>query len=599
MAATIKILPSNVVDKIAAGEVVGRPASVVKELIENSLDAGAKSISIVIKDGGTSLIQVVDDGAGMSGEDAGVAFERHATSKISSYEDLEELRTLGFRGEALASIAAVSQVELRTRLHGEQVGTRVKVSGGESTGPSPEAVAPGTNISVRNLFYNTPARRNFLKSPQTEYKHIVEVVQRAALASPSVAFTLVSNDEQIFVLVAGSLEQRVGDLLGEQVSSRLIRVEENIGYVGVSGFLGKPDFARKGRTEQYLFLNGRPIANRNINHAVFQGYENMLEKGSFPILILFLSIDPRKVDVNVHPSKMEVKFDDEGAMYRFVFTAVRSALSAHDLIPSAGSRENAGTDVNFRMSTRPSVSANRVTNWRDFLQSHPDRLFTSEGEKSTSRQPIPGQDGAGADVPESVEPVISEIASGRIWQVHNKYIVVPTSEGLMIVDQHAAHERVIYERAEARFHGGEHRTQQLLFPQSVDMTVADVALIHELLPHLESLGFSVKVFGKTTVIIDGVPTDVKPGNEGTILQQIVDLYKSDEREAKLEPRERLAKSYSCKAAVKAGDPLKENEMESLLDQLFQTKLPYTCPHGRPVIIKLSLSELDRRFGRTP
>ncbi|HUL44414.1 MAG TPA: DNA mismatch repair endonuclease MutL [Bacteroidota bacterium] len=599
MAATINILPSNVVDKIAAGEVVGRPASVVKELIENAIDAQSTSISIIIKDGGTSLIQVVDDGTGMSAEDARVAFERHATSKIRSYEDLESLHTLGFRGEALASIAAVSQVELRTRLRAESVGTKVRVNGGEVSKAEPEAVAVGTNISVRNLFFNTPARRNFLKSAQTEYKHIVETVQRAALASPTVAFTFISNGEQIFLLPSGTLEKRATDLLGEQVASRLIHVAEKIGYVEIGGFLGKPDFARKGRTEQYLFLNGRPIVNRNINHAVFQGYENMLEKGSFPIFVLFLTIDPHMVDVNVHPSKMEVKFDDESAMHRFVFTAVRNTLAAHDLIPSAATRESASEEADFRISTRPGVSAHRVTNWREFLQSHPDRLFSPSGDLPERARTSPAETARDTILPELRNLPEPQYAKAKLWQVHNKYIVVPTSEGLMIVDQHAAHERVLYERAEVRFHAGEHQTQQLLFPQSVDMTAADVALIHELLPHLEALGFGVKVFGKTTVIIDGVPTDVKPGNEGTILQDVVNLYKADEQEANLEPRERLAKSYSCKAAIKAGIPLKPDEMESLLDQLFQTELPYTCPHGRPVIINLSLSELDRRFGRTP
>jgi len=597
MEKTIHILPQQLADKIAAGEVVGRPASAVKELIENSIDANATSISIVIKDGGTSLIQVIDNGTGMSAEDARLAFARHATSKIASYDDLENIRTLGFRGEALASIAAVSHVELRTRLQSSDVGTKVKIDGGEHLEVLPEATAPGTIISVRNLFYNTPGRRNFLKSPQTEYKYIVDVFQRAALAHPSVAMKLISNEETIFSLPSATLHERVKELLGEQLSSTLLSFEEKTEFAGIQGFLGKPDFARKTRTEQYLYLNNRSIANRNINHAVYQGYENMLEKGSFPVFILFINIDPHRVDVNVHPSKMEVKFEDESSMYRFVLTSVRKALSASDLIPAAGSREEhqVGNFSDFRMTTQPSGAGQRTSQWKELFQSEssfPKNIFPQPATTPSAGEIFKRDD------PKKSDDKNDSDAQRSLWQVHNKYIIVSTAEGIMLVDQHAAHERVLYERAVVRMNGGEHPSQQLLFPRSVELSVGDVSLVSQLLPMLESLGFNLKIFGKTTVIVDGVPTDIKPGEEGTILQQLIDLYKEDEQSVKLEPRERLAKSYSCKAAIKAGDPLKDDEMHALLDQLFQTEVPFTCPHGRPVIIKLSLSELDRRFGRT-
>lgn len=593
MARTINILPETIASKIAAGEVIQRPASAVKELIENSIDAGAKNITVVIKESGKKLIQVIDDGSGMSAEDAAVSFQRHATSKISSLDDLENIRTLGFRGEALASIAAISHVEMNTRREGEDVGTKVTVEGGIKLQISETSTAVGTNILVKNLFYNTPARRKFLKSDQTEFKHIFDVIQRVALAHPELAISFISDDETILKLRPSTGIERVREIFGDKLSETLFEFKEESEVISVSGFLGMPDFARKGKMEQYLFLNGRPIVSRSINHAVFQGYENLLEKGSFPFFILFLNINPRKVDVNVHPSKMEVKFDDESMIYRYVLHAVRKALSAHDLVPVATMRDEriSTTDSDMRLKTMPTISSQRVASW--------EKLFQKEASDEMILTPNVKQQISNIEHPNSnVEHLTPNAHDLPLWQIHNKYILVPTDEGVMIVDQHAAHERVLYERAVIRFNETNTQSQQLLFPQTVEMTAGDAALVHQLQPLLEGLGFSLKIFGKTTVIVDGVPIDVKPGQEKTILQDVLDLFKEDEQKIKLEPRERLVKSYSCKAAVKAGDPLSDAEMRSLLDQLFATEIPYVCPHGRPVMIKLSLSELDKRFGRT-
>ncbi len=333
---SIKILPSDLANKIAAGEVVGRPASVVKELVENSIDAQATSITVIIKDGGKTLIHVIDDGIGMSGEDAVVAFERHATSKISTYDDLENIRTLGFRGEALAATAAVSQLEMRTRQRESDVGVKVTVEGGNKSDIVPDSYTPGTSVMVKNLFYNTPGRRNFLKSNNTEFKHIFDVIQRVALSHPAMALKFVSDDETILQLHPSELLERVKDVFGEKLSQTVFEFEYGSTPIRLKGLLGKPDFARKSRVEQYLYLNDRYIINRSINHAVFQAYENLLEKGSFPFFILFLTVDPHTVDVNVHPSKMEVKFEDESSMYRFVLSSIRKALSDHDLVPTVG-----------------------------------------------------------------------------------------------------------------------------------------------------------------------------------------------------------------------------------------------------------------------
>ncbi len=614
MPRTINILPENLANKIAAGEVVQRPASVVKELLENSLDAGSTTLTVIIKDAGKKLIQVIDDGGGMSSEDAAIAFERHATSKISSYEDLEHLRTLGFRGEALASIAAISHVELRTRQPQHEVGTKVRIEGGLLLDISEEATGAGTSVSVKNLFYNTPGRRNFQKSNNTEFKHIVDVVTRIAISHPELSIKFVSDDEVIYNLHASSPRDRLKEIFGVSLTDSLIEFEEQGELGTLRGFLCKPDFARKTRTEQYLFLNNRFIMNKSINHAVFQAYEHLLEKGSFPLFVLFLTIDPHAVDVNVHPSKMEVKFADESSIYRLVLSSVRKSLSTHDLIPTANLKETPfEQEIGFKLESRAVPARQRVSRWDELIRvtapednvSGPPEISADSSQTNFDSFIVKGIENKfeqihhspdkSQDTQETQTPLK---VRGAAWQFHNKYLLIPLVDSIMIVDQHAAHERVLYERAVNRFSEATPRSQQLLFPQTIEMNAGDIALVQQLLPFFEGLGFNVKVFGKTTLIVDGVPTDVKPGDEATILQDMLDLYKEDSNDIKLEPREKLMKSFSCKAAIKAGDPLNETEMHSLLDQLFLTRLPYSCPHGRPVIITLSLSELDRRFGRT-
>lgn len=603
MAPSIRVLPADLADKIAAGEVVQRPASVVKELLENSIDAGARNITVVIRDSGKGLIQVVDDGSGMDPEDASIAFSRHATSKISTHADLDNIVTLGFRGEALAAIGAVSQVEMKTKRREAELGTLVRVEGGKLKLRERENCADGTSISVKNLFFNTPGRRKFLKADQTEFRHILDTFQRTALAHPGIAFTFLSEGEVILKCTGGDPGTRVHEIFGAKQSGRLIPFDAESAIGRIRGYLGRPEYSRKGRTDQYLFLNGRPIVNRSLNHAVYRAYEHLLEKGSFPFFILFLGVDPHHVDVNVHPSKNEVKFEDESLAYRSVAAAVRTALGAQDL----GAEMSAVAPPDGRSSLR-------------LKQTFPGKAGPSHGISLDFTEPGPGGgapaaspvDGAGRYGVQSVSenlfggmtgsprpaPVREGGGQKMIWQIHDKYIITPTPEGVIIVDQHAAHERVLYERAIRRFDAAEAKSQQLLFPQTIEMTAADAALVRELTPLLESLGFVVKIFGNTTVILEGVPSDVRPGREATILTDVIDLYKEESSGVKLEPRERLAKSFSCRAAVKAGDRLGEAEMGALLEQLFQSEVPYVCPHGRPVVVRLSMSELDRRFGRT-
>jgi len=610
MSSKIHILKSDIANKIAAGEVVQRPASAVKELVENSLDAGAASISVLIKDAGKILIQVIDDGEGMSSEDALLAFRRHATSKIETAEDLENIRTLGFRGEALASMGAVAQVEMKTRTAREDVGTQVRVEGDEIREHGPVACERGTVLNVKNLFFNTPARRNFLKSQQTERKNVTDVITRMALAYPEVAWNYVSDDEIILNLRPKTVEDRIKDVIGMKQFGQLLPVDEKTDFLSLRGFIGRPDFVRRNRIDQYLYLNRRYIVNRAINHAVYQAYEHLLIKGTFPFFILNLTVDPRTVDINVHPSKMEVKFGNESQVYRFVLSVIKRTLSQHDLVPMVtveGGIGAAGSNSRLRFEGSP---GQREGVWSGESmgipgQSDVEELFrasrSAAGGNIVSRFSPIFQPPAERIIQQEREgaPAVEGPGEGRaIWQIHNKYILSQVKTGLMIVDQHVAHERILYEKVLASFENNLPSSQQLLFPQTVVLPPNDYMLVQDLLPHLETLGFVLKPFGKNTVVIDGIPADVRVGNERKILEDVLDEFRNNEHQTTIDARDNLAKSFACKAAIKAGDKLKTHEMISLIDQLFLTSMPYVCPHGRPVVVKISIDELDRRFGRT-
>ncbi|MHB1049802.1 MAG: DNA mismatch repair endonuclease MutL [Bacteroidota bacterium] len=604
MSSVINILPEILANKIAAGEVVQRPESVVKELLENSIDAGATSISVVIKNAGKSLIQIADNGKGMSDEDAEKSFYRHATSKISEYEDLENIRTLGFRGEALASIAAVAQVELQTRMEENPVGFSIRIEGGSVKERTKTAHQRGTSVFVKNLFFNTPARRNFLKSNNTEFKHIYDTVQRLALSRPDIALEFTSEEDTILALPSQSIDERLKSLFGDRHFTSLIPVKEETELLSIDGYIGKPDFARKSKIDQYIFLNSRFIMSRSINHAVFSGYEHLVEKGNFPFFLLFLTIDPHKVDVNVHPSKMEVKFSDEQNMYRIVASVIRKTLGANDLVPNIEfqSRIQQTGFSSLQHSALPRwnpdvpgpVSGQPSHHTEDLpfdLSRQLDEIFSRQSQPAEQSTVPPEQY---RHIPREIE----ETDAKPIWQLHNKYILTQIRSGLMIIDQHVAHERILYEKALERMNNAVPSSQQLLFPQTVTLTSGDYSLAKDLLPFLQTIGFESKLFGKNTIVIEGVPPEVKAGTETNIVQDILDEFKNNQLRVKLEAKDNLAKSFSCKAAIKAGDRLTDSEMRSLIDQLFATSMPYVCPHGRPVLIKVSLAELDRRFFRT-
>ncbi|MBN1301062.1 MAG: DNA mismatch repair endonuclease MutL [Melioribacteraceae bacterium] len=615
----IKILPDYIANKIAAGEVVQRPASVLKELIENSLDAGSKKIEVFIKNAGKSLIQVADDGSGMSFQDALKCTMRHATSKIKTVEDLDRITTYGFRGEALSSIAAVSRLELKTERYDDELGTLIRYDDESGLIHEKGSFKKGTSISVKNLFYNTPARRNFLKSNSTELKHLIETFKRAALSNPGVSFQLTNDDDLIFDFSSASERNRLEDVIADNIYDAVVELHEESDFIKIEGCAAKPTYLKKSKGDQYLFINRRYVTSKIINHAVFSAYENILEKGDYPFFVIYLSIDPEKIDINVHPSKLEVKFEDEKTIYKFINAVVKKALGKYDLVPSvkitnagiAGDklsftnyRETAGNDFSDVPNFRTGPGNSKGTGIFD--DNEIDLLFDSLNKKlgitgieqnitpDETRREIAHK----SDESENTESKRFGEESSFIISLHNKYILSQIKTGLMIIDQHVAHERILYEKALKSFESNMPFSQQLLFSQSVELDPADYELTKELDSYLTQLGFSLKYLSRRTIEIIGVPSDVNIGSEAETFKDILSEYRRNRVEKNLDVRDNLAKSFSCKTAIKAGDKLNEREMRLLVDQLFATSMPYVCPHGRPIVIKISLTEFDKRFGRT-
>ncbi len=609
MSNSIKILPQHLYNKIAAGEVVGRPESVVKELIENSLDAGATEITVLVKDAGKALISVIDNGSGMNEEDAKVAFLRHSTSKIATYEDLENIQTLGFRGEALASIAAISQVELKTRRKHDDIGTLIRIEGNEVKEVSKANSEPGTSVSVRNIFYNTPGRRNFLKSNQTEFRHIYETFVRLAVSNPSVEFRFFNNDELVFDLKPSTLQLRLQDLFGKDFADSLIVVSAENQLVKLNGFISRPGFTKKAKQDQFFYLNKRFFSNKNLNFAVYSGYDDLIEKGNYPSFFLFIEIDPHKVDVNVHPSKLEVKFEDESAMFGFIRKSVRDTLRSSNITfdMSFGTPVSSGAetlehttsgklpDFDFSRFKKPSqVSGGNI---HSIFQASKNS-FSEEAGKIPADINAERNDILQPDDRNIFEHTKKEEERFGIWQYRNKYIMCETETGLMIIDQHAAHERILYEKASLRLNSHSAFSQQLLMPIRISLTKIDYQIARSLEEEIVNLGFAVK-FGKNeTAELTGIPADVKPGNESRIFQELLDQYKEYEIKLNLEKRDNLAKSFACRSAIKSGEPLQREEMINLIDSLFECEMPYVCPHGRPTVIRITTEELDKRFSRS-
>ena len=623
MSAVIKILPQFIANRIAAGEVVGRPESVVKELIENSIDAKAENIEVIVKDAGKSLLQVIDDGTGMSEEDAMLCFQRHSTSKISEPEDLENITTLGFRGEALASISAVAQVELKTKTEEAELGVSVKNHGSEIiesipsafTGPGNQG-SKGTSAAVRNLFYNTPARRNFLKTNQTEFKHIYETFIRLAIANPSVSFKLINEDEEVFDLKKSDLQNRLIEIFGVQYAENLLEARQETEIISLRGFISKPSFIKKSKQDQFLYLNNRYVISKSLSYAVHMAYDDLIEKGDYPNFFLFLDIDPHRFDVNVHPSKLEVKFDDEKAVFGFIRKGVWNTLEQNDLIVKVNLKDNLTTPSGVPVKEPKIIPSYNFTKdskveQRFKFTKTPEtgakihEMFSkgiSDTNEKEKEDKIAGSESSAESYtsPGSFNHVEKDDLSGKnsIWQFQKKYIMYQLENTLMIIDQHAAHERILYEQAVDRLNSNANLSQQLLIPLYIELNAVDYEVVKSIEKELKALGFDIELQSKRKIKLKGIPSDVKPGQEDRIIQELIDEYKENDVKLNLDKRDNLAKSYACKHAVKAGDSLNSNEMLNLIDKLFFTQMPYVCPHGRPTMIKITMDELDKKFART-
>ena len=588
MADIIHLLPDSIANQIAAGEVVQRPASVVKELMENSVDAGASRIQVIIREAGRSLVQIVDNGSGMSETDARMSLERHATSKIRKAEDLFSLRTMGFRGEALASIAAVSQFELKTRLADKDLGTLLVVEGSEVKRQEPAATEKGTSIAVKNLFYNIPARRNFLKSNPVEMRHIVEEFQRIALAHPGLSFSLVHGDELLYDLEPGNLAQRIVALFGKSYQTQLAPCAEETDLVSVNGFIGKPESAKKTRGEQFLFVNDRFIRNSYLNHAVASAYEGLLAEGSFPFYVLFLRIDPKHIDVNVHPTKTEIKFDDERAVYAVVRAAVRQALGAHNLTPAL----DYTADINLVSKVARSQSLSREQYLDEQLGATVQRSNLANWEKLFEEE-RPAQSALFSQSEVMAEQ--PQVGKSPVFQLASGHVVRPAKSGVMIIDPVAASERVLYEVFQRKLRDKSASTMQSLFPKTVSLGTADFTLIMEMEQEIKALGFQFEVFGKNTIVVTGLPAEASGRDEKELVEGLLEQFKQNQQTLSVPLADNLARSLARRAAVRHGQVLAQAELESLVDRLFACHNPNYSPDGSTTFFIFETSKIETHF----
>ena len=616
----VQLLPDAIANQIAAGEVIQRPASVVKELVENAVDAGADEITLIVKDAGKTLIQVIDNGCGMSETDARMSLERHATSKLRTAEDLFTLHTMGFRGEALASIVAIAQLELKTRRAPDDLGTRLVVEGSEVITQEPVAAPPGTSMAVRNLFYNVPARRNFLKSDSVELRHIREEYIRIALAHPSVRFELYVDDRLDLSLAAGKLRQRIIAVFGKKYRDLLVPIEEATDILRISGYVGKPEAARKTKVGQFFFINDRYIRSSYLHHAVTMAYDELLGKDAYPFYVIFLQIDPARIDVNVHPTKQEIKFEDERLIYNYLKATIRHGLGRASIMPtidfesdnpfspsrtsiqatpgqpdtdealpskmnSDTPRSSGGSNSSSSSPTLPPSEAQRHANnlrhWESMYQDL--NVDTDTGEILQSR--MGQEEDKGAPPPQGRAP----------YQLHHRYIVSAIKSGWILVDQQAAHERILYEGFLSTLREKPAATQQSLFPQTIDLAHADAELMQSLVPELNQLGFDLEAFGGGSFIVRGIPAELAGRNsELELLEGLLEQYKTNV-DYQSEGHERLARGLARTAAIKRGTALEEAEMRSLIDRLFACAQPRVAPNGRKCYVRYELAEVERLF----
>jgi DNA mismatch repair protein MutL len=600
----ITLLPDNIANQIAAGEVIQRPASAVKELLENAVDAGATQVKLFITDAGKALIQVVDNGMGMSISDARMCFERHATSKIRHIDDLFHIRTMGFRGEALASIAAVAQVELKTKRAVDEAGILIEVQNSMVQRQEPVAMEQGTSICMKNLFFNVPARRNFLKSNAAELRHIIDEFTRVALAFPTIFFSFTNNGQDLFYLEGGSLKQRIIQLLGTSYSSKLVTVKDDTDYMNISGFVGKPEIAKKTRGDQYLFVNNRFIKSAYLNHAVMSAYQEMIPVDSFPMYVLFIDLDPAVVDVNVHPTKQEIKFEDEKIVYAFVQASIKHALAQFSITPTldfqldATIQGLAAVQQPFTPEIQAATAGSSI--YKAFTQKHQAHLIERSNDQSLPSWDnfFPRDPQAKVESPSPRQSTLHNVAeTAACFQLLNNYIIVPTEGGFLLVHQQAAHERVIYDALEKITMGKPVACQRTAFPLTLDLSPADTALLSEILPELNHLGYEIEPFGKNAFVIQGTPADVESGNEKYVIDILLEQYKHFSADVKFSKREKILRSLARQRSIKAGTALSLAEMQELIVNLMQSPQSNMTPSGSPTYAEFTADQLEKIFSR--
>jgi DNA mismatch repair protein MutL len=598
----IKLLPDSVANQIAAGEVIQRPASVVKELMENSVDAGGKKISVIIKDSGKTLIQVIDDGVGMSETDARLSFERHATSKITTAQDLFSITTKGFRGEALASIAAVAMVELKTRKGGTDTGILVVINGSRVEIQEPCSCPVGSTFSVKNLYYNIPARRKFLKSDNTEIRHIVNEFQKIVLAHPDIHFTLQHNDTEVYNLSAGSLRQRIIGVFGKQINQDLITLDTETSLISIKGFIGKPENARRTYGEQFFFVNNRYMKHPYFHKAVVEAYQNILPVESIPSYFIFMLADPASIDINIHPTKTEIKFEDERSIWKILLASVREALGRFNIVPSLDFENEALIDIPVRSSSvnfpeQPKIEIN--TRFNPFEGSgeanseRPGFIERFERENTANWEKLYTSLEKENENPQHFEKIRE--AERKFFQVKNKYIVCTVKSGLMLIDQKRAHERVLYERFLDCLSNNRAVSQADMFPVSAELNPSDYFIVKEIEPDLELLGFSLQHSGNNTIIINGKPAGSDSSDPLEMLEIILEDYKTTKSDPATGAKEKIAAAMAGASAIPYGKMLNHSEMENLFDTLFACQSPNYSPKGKPVISIISLEDIDKRF----
>jgi len=608
----IRVLPDTLINKIAAGEVVERPASVVKELLENSIDAEARNVVIEISSGGMKRIKITDDGIGMTSEEAELALKRHATSKLSSVEDLFAISTMGFRGEALPSIASVSMFTLTTRSRGDSSGTRIALEGGEIKSCAPYGAPEGSSIEVREIFFNLPARKKFLKTVTTELRQIIQTTTAIALANPKTGFKLMDDERTVFDFVqVNSIAERVRDVYGANLFERMISFEQDAGPIRVAGFITAPSDAKRHRMEMRFFVNRRAVSSRVVHAAVMSGYGELLPKGNYPLGAVFIDINPDLVDVNVSPTKSEVRFKEERSVYHVLYHAISEALSSPDIIPEEVASDDADSS-RYVERTRGAV-ADFVRSHRESIQDDSQRGFSldtrpsvenPDRETNADREPSQGRpQPIGTERAEFPRPsqhpsrdTTNPVQPYHIVGFADLYLVAFSKDALYIIDQHAAHERILYEKAMDSFERESIVSQKLLFPHNVELDPSLFAVASSMSDELRSLGFETEPFGAKSIAIYAAPSVIRGSNPERIFRNILDdLEGIDLQSEKI--HKKMAQVFACRAAIKAGDRISSEEMEALVVDLFRCRNPYVCPHGRPTLIKMSKSELEKRFGR--